>query len=91
MFTAFDFPDCGQVSPKRPVSTTPLQALNLMNSEFVVEQSEFIAQRAQSVRQAFDLLLTRTPTTEELAACEGTRLALVVRSIINSNEFTFLP
>ena len=91
IFTAFDFPDCGQVSPRRPVSTTPLQALNLMNSEFVVEQSELIAQRAQSVRQAFELLLTRAPTAEELAACEGTRLALVVRSIINSNEFAFLP
>ncbi|MCX7412608.1 MAG: PSD1 and planctomycete cytochrome C domain-containing protein [Planctomycetia bacterium] len=91
IFTAFDFPDCGQVSPKRPISTTPLQALNLMNSEFVVEQSEFIAQRAQSVSQAFELLLTRAPTAEEFAACEGTRLALVVRSIINSNEFAFLP
>ena len=31
IFTAFDFPDCGQVRDKRPVSTTPLQALNLMN------------------------------------------------------------
>ena len=26
IFTAFDFPDCGQVRAKRPVSTTPLQA-----------------------------------------------------------------
>ena len=34
IFTAFDFPDCGQVRAKRPVSTTPLQALNLMNSDF---------------------------------------------------------
>ena len=41
MFTAFDFPDCGQIRAKRPVSTTPLQALNLMNSDFVVEQSGF--------------------------------------------------
>ncbi|MCP4777234.1 MAG: DUF1553 domain-containing protein, partial [Planctomycetaceae bacterium] len=31
IFTAFDFPDCGQVRPRRPISTTPLQALNLMN------------------------------------------------------------
>jgi len=23
IFTAFDFPDCGQVRDKRPVSTTP--------------------------------------------------------------------
>ena len=47
MFTAFDFPDCGQVRAKRPVSTTPLQALNLMNSDFVLEQSKRIADRAK--------------------------------------------
>ena len=46
MFTAFDFPDCGQVRAKRPVSTTPLQALNLMNSDFVIDQSKRIADRA---------------------------------------------
>ena len=38
MFTAFDFPDCGQIRSSRPGSTTPLQALNLMNSKFVVER-----------------------------------------------------
>ncbi|MCB1211634.1 MAG: DUF1553 domain-containing protein [Verrucomicrobiales bacterium] len=99
IFTAFDFPDCGQVSPKRPVSTTPLQALNLMNSDFVVEQSEFIAQRARegaavdtaAITRAFEVLLTRPPTAEELAACKDTKLELVCRSLINSNEFAFLP
>ena len=105
IFTAFDFPDCGQVSPKRPVSTTPLQALNLMNSDFVVEQSEFIAQRAQSevgkgnldaaVKRCFQLLLNREPDADELAAslevAKSTGLPLVCRSLINSNEFAFLP
>ena len=46
MFTAFDFPDCGQIQARRPVSTTPLQALNLMNSKFVLDQSDRIAKRA---------------------------------------------
>jgi hypothetical protein len=81
------------------VSTTPLQALNLMNSDFVVEQSEFIAQRARegaaddtaAIRRVFELLLTRQPTTDELAACKQTKLELVCRSLINSNEFAFLP
>lgn len=104
IFTAFDFPDCGQVSPKRPVSTTPLQALNLMNSDFVVEQSEFIAQRAMkdtgndvsaSVKRCFQLLLTREPDADELAAsvelAKANNLHLVCRSLINSNEFAFLP
>lgn len=46
IFTALDFPDCGQIRPQRPVSTTPLQALNLMNSDFVLEQSKLIAKLA---------------------------------------------
>ena len=97
MFTAFDFPDCGQVRAKRPVSTTPLQALNLMNSDFVIEQAKLIAERAREeagkspVIRAFELLLGRVPVAEELAACEDTELELVCRSLINSNEFAFLP
>jgi hypothetical protein len=100
MFTAFDFPDCGQVRAKRPVSTTPLQALNLMNSSFVVEQSSLIAERARAeagddaaarVGRVFELLLAREPDADELRACLGVELPLVCRSLINSNEFAFLP
>ena len=103
MFTAFDFPDCGQVRAKRPVSTTPLQALNLMNSPFVVEQASFIAERAAqesdsakaAVVRAFELILTRQPAADELEACfaiaQERGLALVCRSLINANEFAFLP
>ena len=104
IFTAFDFPDCGQVRAKRPVSTTPLQALNLLNSPFVVEQSEFIAERAiqeagnrleDSVKKAFELLLARQPSEAELkssvAVASEHGLQIVCRSLINSNEFAFLP
>ncbi|MFD2256818.1 PSD1 and planctomycete cytochrome C domain-containing protein [Luteolibacter algae] len=104
IFTAFDFPDCGQVRDKRPVSTTPLQSLNLLNSPFVVSQSEYIAERAMkeadnrledAVLRAFELILNRKPDSEELAACTQTAksnsLAIVCRSLINSNEFAFLP
>jgi hypothetical protein len=85
IFTAFDFPDCGQVRAKRPVSTTPLQALNLMNSDFVVGQTGLIAERAlqesgtspvvalaaweAAVRRCFELLLARHPDADELRAC----------------------
>jgi hypothetical protein len=104
IFTAFDFPDCGQVRAKRPVSTTPLQALNLLNSPFVVEQSRFIAERAitesngdirAAVRRAFALILGREPSDEEFSACneiaDSNGLSIVCRSLINSNEFAFLP
>jgi hypothetical protein len=32
VFGVFDCPDGGQIAPKRTRSTTPLQALNLLNS-----------------------------------------------------------
>ncbi len=100
IFTAFDFPDCGQVLAKRPVSTTPLQALNLMNSDFIVEQTAFITERAEreagqdrtaQVRRVFDLVFGRAPDEDELAACLDVDLPIVCRSLVNSNEFTFLP
>ena len=103
IFTAFDFPDCGQVRASRPVSTTPLQALNLMNSPFVVEQSAFIAQRAgqeggkgaPAVRRCFELLLGRQPEAAELEYClavaKSRGLNFVARALINSNEFAFIP
>ena len=103
IFTAFDFPDCGQVRAKRPVSTTPLQALNLMNSPFVVEQSDFIAARAEKeagkgaagVKRCFELLLGRKPTPNDLkaslAVSEKRGLKFVARALINSNEFAFIP
>ncbi len=105
IFTAFDFPDCGQVRAKRPVSTTPLQALNLMNSNFVIGQSTLLAERAEKeavgkglaeqVRRCFELLLSRQPNGAELKAClevaKQRGLAVVCRALINSNEFAFLP
>ena len=104
IFTAFDFPDCGQVRAKRPVSTTPLQALNLLNSDFVVEQAEFIAERAtkdaggdpsKAVQRAFELVLGREPDADELKdgldISKSNSLAIVCRSLINSNEFAYLP
>ncbi|MEC9095297.1 MAG: PSD1 and planctomycete cytochrome C domain-containing protein [Planctomycetota bacterium] len=104
IFTAFDFPDCGQVRAKRPVSTTPLQALNLLNSPFVLEQTRYIAERAlaraknnapAAIENCFKLILGRTPAPEELSVSlqlmEHEDLALVCRALINSNEFAFLP
>ncbi len=104
MFTAFDFPDCGQVRAKRPVSTTPLQALNLLNSQFVLDQAERIAERAsqesegdlaRAISRCFVLLLGREATLEENAACQQVAreesLAIVCRALMNTNEFAFLP
>jgi len=103
-FGAFDCPDAGQPQPKRPRSTTPLQALNLFNSGFVIQQAELLAgrieqqagaKRTDQARQAFRLVLQRAPDPEELRVCESLveehGLPALCRALLNSNEFLFLP
>src|SRR4029453_8888841 len=77
IFGAFDCPDGAQITPKRPTSTTPLQALNLLNGSFMLQQSEFFADRLKSdpgldsgndVDRAFKLAFGRPPASEERAA-----------------------
>lgn len=103
MFKTLDLPDCGQVRAKRSESTTPLQALNLLNGRFVLEQSAKLSQRVQrdsasnlesQIRRAYALTLSRPPTATELAACvaaaEADGLETVCRALFNSNEFLFI-
>lgn len=102
VFGAFDCPDGGQIAPKRTRSTTPLQALNLLNSSFMMQQAGFFAERLQKetgsdvpaqVRRAFELAFQRSPERSELAA--GVRLAreqglpLFCRALFNANEFVY--
>src|SRR5205085_6876578 len=77
VFGVFDCPDAGQIAPKRNTSTTPLQALNLLNSSFIMQQAGFFAERLQrgvgsdpnaQVRRAFALAFQREPGRQELIA-----------------------
>src|SRR6059036_2310690 len=77
VFGSFDCPDGGQIAPKRTRSITPLQALNLLNSGFIMQQAHFLAERLQheagkdpkaQARLAFQLALLRDPDQEELSA-----------------------
>ena len=47
VFGAFDCPDAGQSMARRRQSTTPLQALNLLNSPFTLEEAEAFAARVR--------------------------------------------
>jgi hypothetical protein len=104
VFGAFDCPDAGQIAPKRARSTTALQALNLFNSQFIVDQSKFFAERVQrdagaktdaQVAQAFQLAFGRAPDAEEAksaaALAEQHGLAALCRALFNANEFLFIP
>ncbi len=97
-FGAFDCPDAGQIAPRRGRSITPLQALNLLNSPFLMQQSEYFAERLREepapVRRAFLLAFGRPPSAEEEAAGERLArahgLAMLCRALFNANEFVFL-
>jgi hypothetical protein len=104
VFGAFDCPDAGQSAGRRRESTTPIQALNLFNSRFTIEQAEAFATRVKSdagddlekqLRRAYQLAFSRDPSPEEIADAEpivkGFGLATLCRVLFNSNEFLFLP
>ena len=100
MFTAFDFPDCGQVLSKRPSSTTPLQALNLMNSQFMITQCDILANKVhssdkkESVNKLFQIVYNREPDAKEMAmslkVLKSEGMHILCRALLNSNEFVFI-
>ncbi len=72
----FDGADPSASTAARMTSTTPLQALYLLNDPFVHSQSELIARRIQDrsadngdrIRYAFELILARPPDDPELSS-----------------------
>ena len=104
VFGAFDCPDAGQSTAVRIESTTPIQALNLFNSRFTLDQAEALAARvekdagsdpAKQITRAYELALNRRPDAEELREIEPVvrehGLATLCRALFNSNEFLFVP
>ena len=103
VFGAFDCPDGGQIAPKRTRSTTPLQALNLLNSGFLLDQAGVLAARlereagtdpAAQARRAFALVFNRAPDAAEqaraVAFIDHTGLKWFCRALFNANEFLYL-
>jgi hypothetical protein len=103
LFSAFDAPDGAQVTPRRSVSTTPLQALNLLNSRFMLQQSMFFAERlkreagadaAAQVALAFRLAFARAPadveSTAAVALIREHGLSAFCRALFNTNEFVYV-
>lgn len=104
VFGAFDCPDAGQSTARRRESTTPIQALNLFNSRFTLEEAKAFADRVitdsgqdirQQIQRAYQLALSRNPSSAELAdatpVVRAQGLATVCRALYNSNEFLFIP
>jgi len=104
VFGAFDCPDGNQSVPRRGRSTTPMQALNLLNSPFILDQANHLAARVKKdagpnveaqVRRAFHLTLGRVPEIHELAAAKKLAtdhgLPALARALFNTHEFITIP
>ena len=103
LLDAFDCPDPSVKTPRRGVTTTPLQALGLMNNSFVQRHAGQLAERAlteshqdlpKAVQIAYRLALGRAPTKEEttraLAAANDRSLTNVCWALLNSTEFIYV-
>ena len=75
-----------------------MQALTLLNNDFILKQAEFLAERIGNknpVDRAYDLLYGREPTERErqigLQFLSKQPLAAYCRVLLNSNEFVYVP
>ena len=99
----FDCPDTALQAPKRVSTTTPLQALSLLNNGFSIDQAGFFAARlereagkdpAAQVELAWRLAFGRPPAVEETAESvrfiEEQGLPLFCRALFNANELVYV-
>ncbi|MBP87126.1 MAG: hypothetical protein CMJ64_10480 [Planctomycetaceae bacterium] len=100
---SFDCPDPSSAAPRRSVTTTPLQALSLLNNSFVLRMADHFASRVEKeagkdtvsqVERAWQVSLGRRPNdnekqlSAELVSKHG--LASLCRALFNSNEFVVI-
>jgi len=103
LLDAFDCPDPSATTPKRAVTTTPLQALAMFNNSLVLRMADRFAERLKSempedidrqIRRAYWLAYGRAPKESEAvlakSAIQKHGLAVLARAIFNSNEFLYV-
>jgi hypothetical protein len=104
LLSAFDCPDPSVLTPARPSTLTPLQALSLLNSPFAHHCAAALAARlereapgdpAAQVARAYRLLFGRPPDeaerAEAVAHLGAHGLASLARVLYNAGEFLHLP
>ena len=103
LLDALDCPDPSVKAPKRSVTTTPLQALGLMNNSFVLRQARLFAERIQKesgagadaqVAYAYRYAFGRPPTEQEAAQAGALAREHGLESLcwvlLNASEFLYL-
>ena len=103
LLDTFDCPDPSTTTPKRGSTTTPQQALSLMNSSFVLRMADHLAERLRKeggkdtddqIRLGFLLVYGRTAVGAEAAAARELvakhGLAPFCRALLNANGFLYV-
>ncbi len=103
LMTDFDQPDCTFSSPKRAETTTPLQALTMLNHSFTMDMANAFANRLRrdagdkpeaQLKRAFQLCFSREPAEEEIAPClqliEDYGLPSMCRILLNTSELIYV-
>jgi cytochrome c553 len=84
---------------RRAVSTTALQALTLLNDDFVSEQAKYFAARVEEAvgpdpgrraERAFEIAFARQPDAEERKRSGAFTLPALCRILMNANEFVYV-
>jgi hypothetical protein len=99
----FDCPDPSVATPVRASTTTPQQALALLNSDLVLRMAErFVERLAQAaapragdqIRLAYELALGRPPTALEVESLspiiDRHGLTVFARALFNCHEFIYV-
>ena len=101
MMASFDAQVFNKSCPRRSVTTTPLQALSMMNGRLVNEEAERLverirreagAERRDQICRLFEIALARLPEPDELerfSTFDGS-LAALARVLLCSNEFLYV-
>ena len=101
MMAALDATVFSESCERRNVTTTPLQALSMMNGDLVHEEAGYLARRvekeaggnrADQVRRLFEIVLNRPPRPDELRTLAGFDGSLdgICRVLLSSNEFVYV-
>ena len=100
LLSVYDCPDSSLPEPRRVVTTSPLQALSLLNSSFTTSLAEAFAKRmsaespADPMGRGFALAFGRAPAKEEREGADllvkQHGLAALARALFNANEFVYV-
>src|SRR5262249_26291623 len=103
LLDSLDCPDPSTKTPARSMTTTPIQALGLMNNSFVLRQARHFADRlrkeagdktTEQIKRGYRLALSRSPREEEIrqaaALAQEHGMESVCWALLNASEFSYV-